>query len=286
MPSKFEDDLLHSYSETELDKLICESPRLAPRSSVFVLSANLLAKYNEPEEVEDTAKALNVARQLGIRVPNINRVIKLESCAYFSMERIKGNTLEDAWARLNWWTTIRLALQLHRFVKRLRSVTSPTAGSLVTGECKSFWLEDSYGTPARSSPEAIKSFLQIWADFDLLPKAMKAAAEGLGHPKRSIPPTPKMFFLTHHDWRRGTFFWTLLVSFGCWIGIILDFTRPTLSTQPCRTSTRLETGTCSHDYDGIFSPGLRLVVLSELPSSYGGSDLNSNDFPKGVVLSS
>jgi Phosphotransferase enzyme family len=199
MSSSFQDDLLQSYSDDELVHHIHNSPRLAPMSRVYLLSTNLLAKCIDLELVEDSVTAMDVAHELGVRVPSVKRTVQSKAGAYCIMERIKGTTLEEAWAGLSWFSTIQLALQLRRFIKLLRSVTSLTAGSLATGECWSFWLEDRYGLPARSSPEAITSFIQFWVDFVSIRRAKKAAAEGAGHPKGRVPPTAKTLLFTHHD---------------------------------------------------------------------------------------
>lgn len=199
MSPSFEDDLLQSYSDDELKHFILDSPRLTPISNVFLLSANLLAKHYEPHLVDDTIKAVDEACKLGVRVPCVKRIVNCESNSYCVMERIKGATLEEAWAGLSWFSTIQLVLQLRGFTKLLRSVTSLTAGSLATGECRSFWLEDRYGIPARSSPEAVTSFIKFWVGFVSIRHAKKTAAEGPQHPKGPIPPTAKTFVFTHHD---------------------------------------------------------------------------------------
>ena len=199
MSSSFEDDLLPIYSDDELEHLVQDSPRLAPTSRIFILSPNLLAKRYRPHLVEDAIKAMDVARELGVRVPCIKRTVKFKAAAYCIMERIKGTTLEKAWPGLSWVSTLQLALQLRRFIRLLRSVTSLTAGSLATGECRSFWLEDRYGLPARSSPKAIASFISFWVGFVSIRQAKKAVAEGTGHPKRWGPPTAKTLVFTHHD---------------------------------------------------------------------------------------
>lgn len=141
MASAFREDLLESYTDSELAHYIaclpsCESSR------VFNLSSNLIAKQYQPSEVEDAVKATEVAGQLGIRGPSIQKVIKNEENAYAIMDRIEGVTLDVIWKTLGWIMTIRLGLQLRCFINILRSVTSPTTGSLATGECRSFWLED------------------------------------------------------------------------------------------------------------------------------------------------
>ena len=199
MGSNFQEELLQSYSDADLAGHIQASPRLAPSSSIFLLSANLLAKHYQPDMVEDTVRVVELARQLGVRVPHIKRVIEFNGDAYCIMERIEGATLEEAWAQLSWRTTIKLAVQLRRFIHLLRSVPSLTAGSVATGECRSFWLDDRYSLPARSSPEVITSFITFWVGFVSIRQAMKVAAQGSFHPQGYIPPTAKTFVFTHHD---------------------------------------------------------------------------------------
>ncbi len=160
MDSDFRDDLLDTYSEAELVSYIRQSPGLAPLLSITVLSDTLLAKYYYPKSaLQDVSKAIEVARKLGIRTPCFQRIVDHHSGAYCIMDRINGETLETAWAKLSWCTTIILALQLCRSIRLLRSLTSPTAGSLETSECRSFWLQDRFGLPAASSPETIQYFI-------------------------------------------------------------------------------------------------------------------------------
>ncbi|KAI9758727.1 MAG: hypothetical protein M4579_002902 [Chaenotheca gracillima] len=199
MSATFEDDLLQRYSDDDLKRFILESPRVESMSRVFILSPNFLGKHYNPDEVEDALRAMDTARQLGIRVPCVRRTVMYKSDAYCVMERIPGIVLEEAWMRLSWVSTMKLAFQLKRFVKLLRSVTASSAGSLATGKCRSFWLEDRFGIPARSSPEIITSFVQFWVDFVSIRKAMKAATEGTGLPKGRVPPTPKSLVFVHHD---------------------------------------------------------------------------------------
>ncbi|KAI9747513.1 MAG: hypothetical protein M4579_007448 [Chaenotheca gracillima] len=199
MSPAFEDDLLQKYLDDELQRYIVESPLITPFSRLSLLSANLLAKHYNPDLVEDTLTAMDVARELGVRVPRVFRTIICENNAYLIMERIQGTTLEEAWAGLGWTSTLKLALQLRRFTKRIRSVTSSTAGSLATRKCRSFWLEDRFEIPAGSSPQVITSFIQFWVDFISIRKAMKAATDDPVPPKGRVPPTAKTLVFTHHD---------------------------------------------------------------------------------------
>ena len=197
MSSEFDEKSLFSYSDDELSRLIDKAPVLAP--NVYVLSPKLVAKHVVPEVLEDAVKAMEVAHALGIRVPFPRRTIKNDSSAYCIMDLIGGVTLEEEWSKLGWFTTIRLAMQLRGFIRQLRSVTSQYAGSLVSGECKSFWLDDRFRIPDKSAPSTITSFFRFWIDFVSIRKA-KANA--------SIPPLPSTAWisatantlvLTHHD---------------------------------------------------------------------------------------
>ncbi|KAH7389753.1 kinase-like domain-containing protein [Pyrenochaeta sp. MPI-SDFR-AT-0127] len=199
MEPTFHDDLLPNYSESGLARLITASPRLAPASSIFLLSSTLISKHYEPTLVEDMVKATEVARQLGILAPCIKRIITYEGNTYCIMERVRGNALEEMWIKLSWFTTIKLALQLCHSVSLLRSVTSSTAGSVASGECRSFWLEDRYGLPARSTPEYISSFFQFWVNFTSIRKAKEAASDVSKQTKTDVLSVAPTFVLTHHD---------------------------------------------------------------------------------------
>lgn len=159
MSSEVEESLLLSYPDDELSRIVVNSPILEP--GVYALSPKLLAKHVVPEVLDDAVKAMEVAHALGIRIPSTRRTIKTDSGTYWIMDFIEGVTLEEAWSKLSWFTTIRLAFQLCGFKRQLRSATSRCAGSLVSGECKSFWLDDSYRIPDRSAPSSINSFFRF-----------------------------------------------------------------------------------------------------------------------------
>ncbi|PGH28409.1 hypothetical protein GX50_08857 [[Emmonsia] crescens] len=196
MDSSFKDDLLHHYTDAELAYYIQGSPRLSSYSKIFLLSANHLAKYCSRDLIEDTCKAMNTAHSLGIRVPIVKRVVEYEDNTYYIMERIDGITLEDAWASLSWFTSLRLAVFLLCSVRLLRSSVSSTAGSLSTGRCRSFWLEDHYGLPAKSTFEDVASFIQFWTNF----VSMRQARNGKTlRTNKYTPTTANLFVFTHHD---------------------------------------------------------------------------------------
>ncbi|GMF70654.1 unnamed protein product [Aspergillus oryzae] len=177
MALAFQEELLERYTDLELAHYIASSPLCTSSSRVFNLSSNLIAKIYRTSEVEDALKATEVASQLGIRGPSVRKVLKNRGRAYTIMDRVEGTTLDVVWKELSWFMTIKLGLQLRRFVKILRSVTSPTAESLTTGECRSFWLEDRYAMQASKQPQVPDS-----PDFT-----------------GGVPMTIEPFVLTHHD---------------------------------------------------------------------------------------
>jgi hypothetical protein len=203
MTVAFVEEQLEGYTDLELAHHIFCSSQCASSSRVFHLSSNLIAKHYEPSELEDALKATEVASQLGIRGPCVRRTIENGRNTYMIMDRIEGTTLDGAWRDLGWFMTVKLGLQLRRFVKTLRSITSPTAGSLTTGECRSFYLEDGYGLPANSGPGEIAHFFRFWTNFT----SMRRAIQDSKQPQVSdspdstvgVPMTIEPFVLTHHD---------------------------------------------------------------------------------------
>ncbi|RJE25365.1 ankyrin repeat protein [Aspergillus sclerotialis] len=194
MTLAFLEELLDGYTDLELAQYLC---------ILAAVSIYLVAKQYEPSEVEDVLKATNIVSQRGIRCPSVRRIIKNPENAYTSMDRMEGTTLDVVWKELGWFMTAKLGLQLRRFVKILRSIISPTAGSLATGECRSFWLEDRYGLPANAGPAEIAHFFRFWANFTSMRRAMQASKQ----PQISdspdfqlgVPMTIEPLVLTHHD---------------------------------------------------------------------------------------
>lgn len=97
-------DSLQSCTDAHLVRLIRQRPRLIPSSCICLLSANLLVKRYELALVEDVVRAMDTACQLGIRVPHFKRIIECDGDTYCIMECIEGTTLEEAWAKLSWFT--------------------------------------------------------------------------------------------------------------------------------------------------------------------------------------
>ncbi|UNI15352.1 hypothetical protein JDV02_001891 [Purpureocillium takamizusanense] len=198
MASSRDDCILHG-PESELAVLIRESPRFEEHPGIARLSNRYLAKAYDPASAEDTLEAVEAAHRLGIRVPRVVRSVRCEGTAFVIMERVEGATLQMAWPSLGWWLSLRLALQLRRFILKMRSVTSKSAGSLVTGQCRSFWLDDHFGLPARAMPSDISAFLAFWVNFISIRQELKKDChQHLSQRELSTLQSSRLVF-THHD---------------------------------------------------------------------------------------
>jgi len=164
---KFDEQCLEEYSDEQLLDFLhnTATPLSLPPCATSLLSPNLVAKLLPSKTLADGVAAQNLARDLGIRTPQIRRTVTNEDISYIIMDRIHGVTVEQCWRELGWIATITLAFELRRFVRRMRKVTSSTAGGLVTGECNSIWLEDYYGLPMHATPSDIQSFITFWLQY-------------------------------------------------------------------------------------------------------------------------
>ncbi|EZF34512.1 hypothetical protein H109_01065 [Trichophyton interdigitale MR816] len=176
MCAKFEEHLLYQYDEETLVHHINGSKISPGSSSLFFLSQNLVAKRYSRGEESGPLIAIRRARQLGIPVPSIQRVVESHDrhSIYVISDRIRGRTLEDAWISLSWIRSLLLAIQLRRFVRKMRSLTSKTAGSLSDGKCRSMWLGTYYGLPPHASSETITTFVRYW--YNVSPPSRKRRA--------------------------------------------------------------------------------------------------------------
>ncbi len=173
MSSNSNDELIQTGADSDLAHLIRTCPRLGRQSGIILLSDRFLAKNYQSGSADDTIEAVKIARQLGICVPRIVRSVQCDDNVFVIMDRIQGNTLEKVWTNLGWFATFRLALQLRRFILTLRSMTSTAGGSLITGECRSFWLDDHYRLPPRPWLKDISAFLRFWVEFTSIRQELK-----------------------------------------------------------------------------------------------------------------
>ena len=99
---------------------------------------------------------------------------------------------------MTWLSTVCIAFQLRRYVRIMRRRHSATAGSLVTGQCKSLWLDDYYGLPEHATPEIFSSFIQFWLQYEPR-RTRKNRPNTLKRQKLGLPAMPKYFVFTHQD---------------------------------------------------------------------------------------
>lgn len=172
-----------------------------------MLSPRFVAKrYMDRDEADDAAKAAEVARGLGVRVPRVWRTIpdvdddaEYDDGAYCIMDRVEGSTLEEKWSSLGWIATIVLGLQLLLFVRRMRSLVSPAAGSQATGKCRSLYLDDQFRPPLRASPAQIMAFVNFWAGFRSIGHEMQKSPEQHAVCEAPAFPASTTLVFTHHD---------------------------------------------------------------------------------------
>jgi hypothetical protein len=180
-----EEQRLAEYSDHELLQFIHASPSVSddPREqNVLVISPNLIAKGVSNRLASDELAGIHLAQQLGIRVPDIKRVVPHNDGVYIIMDRIRGSTLEQSWSKISWVTTTRMAFQLRRFVLAMRKRTSREGGGLVTGRFLSIWVDDFFELPPRATPAAVTSYITFWLQYQ---------KTNLPEPRRtSSPSTP------------------------------------------------------------------------------------------------
>ena len=195
----FRDDLLEQYSDAEIARFIRESPTLKSHSGIVILSDAYLAKLYYDFSDQDAIAAMELAGSVGVRAPRGRRSVVVDRLTWCIMDRIEGQTLEELWPSIGWLQAICLAFQLRGFVQKLRSLTSPTAGSLATGLCRSFWLEDRFRLPPRTTKDSINAFINFWMEFISLRREInKSEAEHRQLPKQHLSPIHTLVF-THHD---------------------------------------------------------------------------------------
>ena len=199
----FDEKRLADYSDEELLRYIRASPRMTSLHfcSTTKLSSNLVSKSVSTVDLSDEIAALRFAQNLGIRVPILRRTITTpdDPNSYIIMDSIHGVSLEDCWPELGWIATIRMAFESRKFIQRMRSITSPTAGGLATGKCNSIFLDDFYEIPHHATPGVIQSFITFWLQYSRENRRTYPNTEGFCLHKHLIPPIPTYFVFTHQD---------------------------------------------------------------------------------------
>ncbi|KAJ7581492.1 ankyrin repeat protein [Mycena floridula] len=164
---------LPQYNDAELHRLISLRRPLKTEDDVCATSVRLLSPSLVAKDVQffrsrlpvDEVSALALASSIGIRVPVVHRVVPQTNRIgeYVIMDRVQGQTLDELWPNLGWWSTIKLAWQLRDFITMMRRKTSKTAGAIISGSgyCR-FWDFDSYGLPLHASPGSFLEYMNWW----------------------------------------------------------------------------------------------------------------------------
>ncbi|KAG6160402.1 hypothetical protein E4U11_003985 [Claviceps purpurea] len=199
MEPTFDDAKLLTYADSDLINHINSLPWTMDDGRAMPISNNYFAKgYARKEEIEDAVSAMKFASQLGIRVPRVHRIVR-DVGFHYIMDRIPGTTLDKAWHELGWIASLRLAFQMRRIVHRLRSVESTSSGTIPTGECTSYFLDDHYGLPLRANCHHINAFLNFWANFAGFGQEVKKTPAEHAVCPRPVFTSSRPFVFTHHD---------------------------------------------------------------------------------------
>jgi hypothetical protein len=164
----FNEHRLETYSDSDL-LLHCRKSNhlitVRKEPSVRALSPNLVAKpVGYPHDHRDELRAIEYAETLGIRVPRVRRVIPdPERDAYFLiMDRIQGLTLEQLWPTISLYDNFLVAIQLRRYLRAMRTVTSQSSGGIYSGRTRSEWIQCVYGPIHRATPAIFAQYLNWW----------------------------------------------------------------------------------------------------------------------------
>ncbi|RAL14240.1 uncharacterized protein BO97DRAFT_432929 [Aspergillus homomorphus CBS 101889] len=169
-------------------------------------SEDLLEGYSDTELIKHRQKMLwrlwRLPKDLDYAVgPTVRRTVYRLFNTYIIVDRTEGNTLDVIWTAVHdsqAWSTASL-MHKNPAIRHL-----PNAGSLATGECRPFWLEDKYGLPTRSGPRELNQFIQCWPQFTSMPPVMQVVDQDpMPDATEPIPIGTKFLWLL--DWEFAGF---------------------------------------------------------------------------------
>ncbi|KAF3764149.1 hypothetical protein M406DRAFT_330500 [Cryphonectria parasitica EP155] len=192
-------DYVARCSDTELSEYIGELRKTSEKNPhVIRVSEHYVSKSYRADELEDVKPAIERAISLGVRAPPIRRIVKRADVLECVQDRIDGPNLMNSWSSIGLFTTIRLAFQLRGMVQKMRTAKSPTAGSLGTGICHSFWIEDRHRLPVSPSARVIACVVNFWYNHKTFKQeSRKTPQEHFESVDKPVAVEPLVF--THHD---------------------------------------------------------------------------------------
>lgn len=166
-PEPFNESLLDHYSDAVLINFCLKSALLFTTrpEPIYLLSPNLVIKRSSSSSGHlDEVNALRFAQRLGIRVPAVRRVVchPEEEYLLIFMDRIHGDTLEQRWSEISWWSVIRVAWQLRGYLRLMRRTVSASAGGVYSGRVRSPWFGAIYGPVNHVSPPVLAGYINWW----------------------------------------------------------------------------------------------------------------------------
>lgn len=192
-------DFVLTSSDSELAQYIKKLRHMPEKSTrVIEISERYVTKSYRDDEIDDMKQAVDRATSIGVRTPTIRRIVRRDDVLECVQDRVDGGNLMETWGSLGWISTVGLAFQLRGMVRKMRATTSPTAGSLGTGICRSFWIEDRHGIPVSASARVITCVVNFWYNHKSFKREARMTPEE--HAASVVGPVGVApLVLTHHD---------------------------------------------------------------------------------------
>jgi len=173
------------------DWVVTGCAQIAPDTVAKALSIN-----SAPTNLDSEKLVMDLVRSCtDIPVPYCELVTDSQGSPFLVMEYIPGRMLVECWTELSWWTRLRIAFTLRRYIRQLRHIKGTRPGPLggdqareIEGVC---FGEEPVGP--------FETYAELTAWFNLKMLAAKR------HPASKIPEKPAPFDdsmplnLTHHD---------------------------------------------------------------------------------------
>ncbi|KAK6501588.1 hypothetical protein TWF481_009421 [Arthrobotrys musiformis] len=211
--SENDDEVIRGFSDDELKSFIDTLRRKArerdtsryPRSTrVIRTSQGYVTKSYGDGWIQDLKAGVDIARELGVRAPAIERILKYtteEETHYECVqEYVPGANLMELFPNIDLQETIRLAFQLRGMLRVMHKKTNERLGSCHTLECRSYWLECELGLPRASKAEDIAKVVNFWHNYTPERTEREKSFEELERCCTTGPaPLDYSLVFTHHD---------------------------------------------------------------------------------------
>ena len=187
----------------------------ASRCGVWSIGSDIILKERPDEGPKKEVKTLDhILKYPDIPAPKLIRDWVDSDRRYFVLqERIKGQTLEQAWPTLSESQKTAIADQVVQIRKKLRSLTSESIQTVDHGPCELALL-----FPDRAPHGRFHSDLELWNAITIMlrhPPVRSFPQQALENLKKRLPKC-EPYVLTHCDLNLGN----LIVRDGALVGIL------------------------------------------------------------------